>query len=119
MPERCSQGSRGLLIGPINGGQAFHLNSLAVTMFQMAQNNADVHPFGVDVTVVEGTILHLIIPDHNHLVPFTWMNASVFGASWVNTGAVITSTYRMLRRFGVQARYAQEPIVSVNSRSIR
>ena len=60
---------------------------------EMAQNNADVHPFAVDVTVVEGTILHLIIPENNHLLPFAWMSESVFGASWVNTGAVITSPW--------------------------
>ena len=60
---------------------------------QMAQDNADVHPFAVDVTVVEGTILHLIIPEHDHLLPFAWMSESVFGASWVNTGAVITSPW--------------------------
>ena len=60
---------------------------------QMANDNADVHPFAVDVTVVEGTILHLIIPEHEHLLPFAWMSESVFGASWVNTGAVITSSW--------------------------
>ncbi len=60
---------------------------------ETAQNNADVHPFALDVTVKEGTMLHLLIPEHKHLLPFAWMTKSVFGAYWIDTGALITTSW--------------------------
>lgn len=60
---------------------------------ETAQDNADVHPFALDVTVKKGTILHLLIPENDHLLPFYWMSESVFGADWINTGALVTTSW--------------------------
>jgi hypothetical protein len=56
---------------------------------QTAQNNADVHPIEISVTVAENTILHMFIPEHDDNLPFEWMNEANFGANWKNSGASI------------------------------
>lgn len=60
---------------------------------ETAQNNAEVHPFALDVTVAKGTILHIIIPEHDHLLPFDWMTKSVFGSGWVDSGAFVGASW--------------------------
>jgi hypothetical protein len=60
---------------------------------QTAQNNADVSPVGIEVTVAHGTILHMLVPEHDDLLPFDWMNSIDFGADWVNTGAVVGTSW--------------------------
>ena len=66
---------------------------IGADFIQTAQDNADVHPIGIDVTVAQGTILHMFIPEHDDLLPFEWMNQVDFGAEWVNTGAVIDTSW--------------------------
>jgi hypothetical protein len=60
---------------------------------ETAQDNADVHPFALNVTVAKGTILHMLIPEHDHLVPFDWMNETVFGADWIFSGALVSTSW--------------------------
>jgi acetyltransferase-like isoleucine patch superfamily enzyme len=60
---------------------------------ETAQGNADVRTFALDVTVAQGTILHIIIPEHDDVLPLNWMNEAVFGVDWVNTGATVDSDW--------------------------
>lgn len=73
--------------------QGIPLQLIGADFIQTAQNNADVSPIAIEVTVLGGTILHMLVPEHDDLLPFSWMNYSDFGADWVNTGAVINTSW--------------------------
>jgi hypothetical protein len=66
---------------------------IGADFIQTAQNNADVHPIGIDVEVAEGTVLHMFIPEHDDLLPFEWMNESDFGADWAHTGESVATSW--------------------------
>jgi len=60
---------------------------------QTAQDNADEDSIAIEVTVSAGTILHMLIPDHDDLLPTGWMQRSEFGEDWVNTGALVHTSW--------------------------
>jgi hypothetical protein len=66
---------------------------IGADFIQTAQNNADVPSIEIDVSVATGTILHMFVPEHGDLLPFEWMNKLDFGADWVNTGALIHTSW--------------------------
>jgi hypothetical protein len=69
---------------------------LGADYIQSAQDNADANDalgttLTLEVDVAEGTILHMFVdPRIVGFLPFSWMNAAMFGSDWVDSGAVVT-----------------------------
>ena len=66
---------------------------LGADYIQTAQDNADAGPIAINVTVARATILHMLVPEHDGLLPTVWMNDAIFGSDWVNTGAVVYTSW--------------------------